>query len=110
VTEPGARADTEHALERYASLLAPTPRAMKRFIMSYSMLRAVRTAEGSVVGRGPLALWTILWNRWPVLADHLQCTLRPSHCSGSDRSTSVTRFLPRSFRCSPTLRTASRRS
>jgi KAP family P-loop domain len=72
VTEPGARADTEHALERYAPLLAPTPRAMKRFIMNYSMLRAVRTAEGSVVGRGPLALWTILRNRWPVLADYLQ--------------------------------------
>lgn len=45
---------------------------MKRFIMSYTMLRAVRLAEGSVVGRGPLALWTILGNRWPVLAEHLQ--------------------------------------
>jgi hypothetical protein len=72
VTEPGAQADTEHVLEPYAPLLAPTPRAMKRFLLSYSMLRAVRTAEGSVVGVGPLALWTILRNRWPLLADHLE--------------------------------------
>jgi hypothetical protein len=72
VTEPGAQADTEHALQRYAPLLDPTPRAMKRFIMSYSMLRVVRIAEGSVVGVGPLALWTILRNRWPLLADHLE--------------------------------------
>ena len=72
VVESGAREETQHALEPYAQLLDPTPRAMKRFIMSYSMLRAVRTAEGSVVGIGPLALWTILQNRWPLLADYLQ--------------------------------------
>ena len=72
VVESGAREETKHALEPYAYLLQPTPRAMKRFIMSYSMLRAVRSAEGSVVPLGLLALWTILQNRWPLLADHLQ--------------------------------------
>jgi KAP family P-loop domain len=72
VVESGAREETKHALESYAYLLDPTPRAMKRFIMSYSMLRAVRTAEGSVVPLRLLALWTILQNRWPLLADHLQ--------------------------------------
>jgi hypothetical protein len=72
VVQPGAQQSTRHALERYASLLDPTPRAMKRFVMAYSMLRAVRTAEGSIVGVGPLALWTILQTRWPMLADYLQ--------------------------------------
>jgi hypothetical protein len=45
---------------------------LKRFVIAYSMLRAVRTAEGWVVGVGPLALWTILQTRWPTLANHLQ--------------------------------------
>jgi hypothetical protein len=72
VVQPGAQDSTRHALEPYASLLDPTPRAMKRFVMAYSMLRAVRTAEGSVVGVGPLALWTIRRTRWPMLASFLQ--------------------------------------
>ncbi len=74
VVDPGAQRRTRHALEPYAGMLDPTPRAMKRFVMAYSMLRAVRTAEGSVVGIGPLALWTILQTRWPTLAEHLQAT------------------------------------
>lgn len=72
VVEPDARRHTQHALEPYAGMLDPTPRAMKRFVMAYSMLRAVRIAEGSVVGVGPLALWTIVQTRWPTLAEFLQ--------------------------------------
>jgi hypothetical protein len=72
VVEDHARAVTKHALEQYADLLDPTPRAMKRFVMEYFMLRAVRTAEGSVVERGPLALWTIVLTRWPLLAELLR--------------------------------------
>jgi len=74
VVQPDAQQSTRHALEPYAALLDPTPRAMKRFVMAYSMLRAVRTAEGSVVGIGPLALWTILQTRWPMLANYLQAS------------------------------------
>ena len=40
--------------------------------MACSMLRAVRTAEGSAVGVGPLALWTVVVSRWPLLAEHRQ--------------------------------------
>jgi hypothetical protein len=69
-----AQQSTRHALEPYAALLDPTPRAMKRFVMAYSMLRAVRTAEGSMVGIGPLALWAILQTRWPLLANYLQAS------------------------------------
>ncbi len=72
VLGPDAQAATEHALARFAPLLDPTPRVMKRFLMAYSMMRAVRTAEGSAVGVGPLALWTILEARWPLLAEHLK--------------------------------------
>jgi hypothetical protein len=72
VVEREAQQQTRHALERFAPLLEPTPRAMKRFLMAYSVLRAVRTAEGSVVPVGPLALWTIVVTRWPLLAQFLQ--------------------------------------
>lgn len=72
VVQPDAQHATRHALEPYAPLLDPTPRAMKRFVMAYSLLRAVRLAEGSVVGVGPLALWTVLRTRWPMLASFLQ--------------------------------------
>jgi KAP family P-loop domain len=72
VLRADAQLETSHVLESFASLLDPRPRGMKRFIMTYSMLRAVRTAEGSVVGVGPLALWTILLTRWPRLAQFLQ--------------------------------------
>ena len=72
VVERGARPETAHALEPFSPLLDPTPRAMKRFVMAYSVLRAVRTAEGSVIGLGPLALWTVVVTRWPLLAEYLQ--------------------------------------
>jgi hypothetical protein len=72
VVEEDAQRNTTHALEPFGELLDPTPRAMKRFVMAYSVLRAVRTAEGSVVGLGPLALWTVVLTRWPLLAEHLQ--------------------------------------
>jgi hypothetical protein len=72
VVEREAQQQTRHALERFGPLLEPTPRAMKRFLMAYSVLRAVRTAEGSVVPVGPLALWTIVVTRWPLLAQFLQ--------------------------------------
>jgi hypothetical protein len=72
VVEQQAQQHTRHVLEPFAPLLDPTPRALKRFVMAYSMLRAVRTAEGSVVGIGPLALWTVLLTRWPLLAQYLQ--------------------------------------
>jgi hypothetical protein len=74
VVEPAAQEDIRHALEPYANLVDPTPRAMKRFVMAYSMLHAVRLAEGSVLETGPPALWTILKIRWPMLGSFLQST------------------------------------
>lgn len=72
VMEEDAQRETRHALEAYAPLVSATPRAMKRFVMAYDVLRAVRSVEGSAIGRGPLALWTILRVRWPLLAEYLE--------------------------------------
>ncbi len=49
----------------------PDAALTKGYLMAYSMLRAVRTAEGSTVRVRPLALWTVVVSRWPTLGDHL---------------------------------------
>jgi hypothetical protein len=72
LTTPEAVAATEHSLQRFAVLLPPNPRAMKRFVNTYSAMRAVRTLEGNAVRVESLALWTIIEIRWPSLADHLR--------------------------------------
>jgi hypothetical protein len=72
VTATETRAHTEHALRKFAPLLSPNPRSTKLFLNTYTMLRAVRTIEGSTVESDTLALWTILRLRWPSVADHLQ--------------------------------------
>jgi hypothetical protein len=72
LTTPEAVAATEHSLQRFAVLLPPNPRTMKRFVNSYSAMRAVRTLEGNPVRVESLALWTIIEIRWPGLADHLR--------------------------------------
>jgi hypothetical protein len=69
---PAVEAATEHSLQRFGPLLTPNPRSMKRFVNTYSALRAVRTLEGNPVRSEPLALWTILETRWPSLADYLR--------------------------------------
>jgi hypothetical protein len=72
LTTPEAVAATEHSLQRFAVLLPPNPRTMKRFVNAYSAMRAVRTLEGNPVRVESLALWTIIEIRWPSLADHLR--------------------------------------
>ncbi len=72
LSAPALAAATEHHLQRFAPLLSPNPRAMKRFVNDYSILRAVRIIEGIPVGVDPLALWAIIETRWPGLADCLR--------------------------------------
>jgi hypothetical protein len=72
LTTPPVAAATEHHLQRFANLLEPNPRSIKRFVNNYSILRAVRTLEGNPVLMDPLALWAIIETRWPALADHLR--------------------------------------
>jgi KAP family P-loop domain len=72
LSDPEVETATEHVLQRFAPLIDPNPRSMKRFLNSYSVLRAVRTLEGNTIASEPLALWTILQTRWPSLADYLR--------------------------------------
>jgi hypothetical protein len=60
---------TEHALDRFAPLLAPNPRSIKRFVNDYSMARTVRALEGDPVPVSALAQWTAIRVRWPALAE-----------------------------------------
>jgi peptidoglycan hydrolase-like protein with peptidoglycan-binding domain len=66
---------TEHTLARFAPLLEPNPRAMKRLVNAYGVERALQIIGGHSTDlkqpRERLALWTILKSRWPLLADYL---------------------------------------
>jgi hypothetical protein len=62
----------EHTLKPYSELLEPNPRAMKRLVNAYSANRALATLSRINVERHQLALWTILWGRWPRLASFLE--------------------------------------
>ena len=71
LNSPRLQKNTEHALQKFAGLLEPNPRSMKRFVLAYSIARGVRTVEGSAIDVDSLALWTALRSRWPALADYL---------------------------------------
>jgi hypothetical protein len=63
---------TEHALTKFATLLEPNPRAMKRFLNAFSIADSVLVLQDVFVGQDELALWTILRLRWPDLGDYLR--------------------------------------
>jgi hypothetical protein len=80
LTEPELEEKTEHMLQRFAPLLEPNPRSMKRLLNSYGIASAVeilrRTVQSGDNGWTPvspeeLALWTILDLRWPLLGDYV---------------------------------------
>lgn len=72
---PELQRQTEHTLSKFATLLEPNPRAMKRLVNAYGVERAVQILEGNSSDidrpREKLALWTILRSRWPLLAEFL---------------------------------------
>ncbi|MEU6408884.1 P-loop NTPase fold protein [Microbispora sp. NPDC046933] len=70
--DAGVQDVSHHALAKFSRLLHSNPRAMKRFVNTYTVLRAVRVLEGSLVPTDTLALWTLLRIRWPELADYLE--------------------------------------
>jgi hypothetical protein len=63
---------TEHSLTKFATLLEPNPRAMKRFLNAFSIADSVLLLQDVFVGQDELALWTILRLRWPGLGDYLR--------------------------------------
>jgi hypothetical protein len=76
LASPELQRAQEHALGPFASLLEPTPRAMKRLVNAYGIQRGVQllgagTTRSDRFAQQETALWTILSMRWPVLGEHL---------------------------------------
>ncbi len=71
VTSSAAQSETEHMLKPFAHLLEPNPRAMKRLVNAFGLHQAVNFLEGRKTAVEPLALWSIIELRWPILADYL---------------------------------------
>lgn len=65
------RKHTEHTLSKFSPMLHGNPRSIKLFLNTYSMLRSVRTLEGSTLAPDTLALWALIRVRWPSVADVL---------------------------------------
>jgi hypothetical protein len=63
--------EREHFLTRYAQLIEPNPRAMKRLLNAYGFRRGFDIQSPRRSDPDALVRWTILENRWPILADHL---------------------------------------
>ncbi len=66
-----ARERQKHILLNYADHLEPNPRAMKRLLNAYGFRRGfdIQAAERS--DQDALIRWTIIENRWPVMATYL---------------------------------------
>ena len=69
---PDVSLHTEHALSKFALLMEPNPRAMKRLVNAYGVQRAIATLVGVNIVMEQLALWTIIVLRWPLLAEYLE--------------------------------------
>jgi len=66
---------TEHLLLPFVPLMEPNPRAGKRLLNGYSLIRDIDLMRGEwadIVGRKELALWTILNFRWPSVATYIE--------------------------------------
>jgi Cdc6-like AAA superfamily ATPase len=71
LADPKVATRTEHALRKFAPLLEPNPRAMKRLVNAYGVQRAIAMLVGENIVMEQLAQWTIMVLRWPILAEYL---------------------------------------
>jgi hypothetical protein len=65
---------TEHWLTRFAHLLEPNPRSIKRLLNAYRPALILRVLEGRLETspeRDAFVLWLIVTLRWPLLADYI---------------------------------------
>jgi peptidoglycan hydrolase-like protein with peptidoglycan-binding domain len=63
--------EREHFLSRYADLVEPNPRAMKRLVNAYGFKRGFELMAGETSEPDALVRWTVLELRWPSLAARL---------------------------------------
>jgi hypothetical protein len=64
--------EREHFLSGYAHLIEANPRAMKRLLNAYGFRRGFDIQSPIRSDPDALVRWTILENRWPILADYLE--------------------------------------
>jgi tetratricopeptide (TPR) repeat protein len=69
---PSLVREREHFLTAYSHLIEPNPRAMKRLLNAYGFRRGFDIQSRTRSDPDALVRWTILENRWPILADHLE--------------------------------------
>ena len=99
--------EAEHRLRRFAPLVEPNPRAMKRLVNAYALHQSTLFLSGSDTIFNTLARWTILELRWPLLADLL--AIRPEYVDklrsplGEDELPQITPSLRRLFGDEPVL-------
>ena len=71
ITSAEAAAATEHRLQKFADLLEPNPRSMKRLVNAVGMAQARGFLEGRTVLPETRARWVMLTLRWPILAEFI---------------------------------------
>lgn len=64
--------ERKHFLAKYAEHLEANPRAMKRLLNAYGFRRGFDIQSRKPSDPDALVRWTILENRWPMLADYLE--------------------------------------
>lgn len=69
ITSAEALSNTEHRLQKFATLLEPNPRSMKRLVNEVGMAQALGILEGRDVSAETRARWAMLSIRWPIFAD-----------------------------------------
>ena len=65
---------TENFLQQFSNLVEPNPRSMKRLVNAFGVRQQIMTVFGDPKSQpddGEIALWTILSQRWPTLAEVL---------------------------------------
>ncbi|MGY4644856.1 P-loop NTPase fold protein [Cellulomonas sp. URHB0016] len=70
--DPEFQQRVAHALEPFAELLDSNPRSIKLFVNHFGILHFLRLNDRVPIRLEPLALWTIVEVRWPLLAEHLR--------------------------------------
>ncbi len=66
-----ASKEGENALMEFEDLLPDNPRVMKRMINAYAVRKATLGIERTVLPQAAIARWTVLEQRFPVVADAL---------------------------------------
>ena len=71
ITSAESARATEHRLQKFADLLEPNPRSMKRLVNAVGLAQARGILEGRTTSPETRARWVMLMLRWPILAEFI---------------------------------------